>query len=221
MDIRESLGLLDETITTGISEFQEDIEQLLKDKNFKGAHELIDKLDEINALQEIINTYMNQLELEDLIETNIIDYEQEQQKEDKKSILNYGEYIVDSAIEYSLYDDFTHKCPAGFSLQGVKIEARQWKDVLIHTCELLADKDCDKFYSFSADPSMQGKKVNYISKTQEKIRKPVKLSNYDMYIETNLSANSIRNLLIKLLKKYSIKIADYKVYLRADYTDLH
>ena len=129
--------------------------------------------------------------------------------------------MVDSAIEYSLYDDFTHKCPAGFSIQGTKIEARQWKDVLICTCEILANKDQDKFYGFSLDSSMQGKKVNYISKTQECIRKPVKLRKHEIYIETNLSANSIRNLIIKLLKKYDIKIADYKVYLRADYTDLH
>lgn len=53
------------------------------------------------------------------------------------------------------------------------------------------------------------------------MRKPVKLKNHDIYIETNMSANSIRNLLVKLLKRYEIKITDYQIFLRADYTDLH
>lgn len=68
---------------------------------------------------------------------------------------------------------------------------------------------------------MQGKKVNYISKAEDQMRKPVKLKNHDIYIETNMSANSIRNLLVKLLKRYEIKITDYQIFLRADYTDLH
>jgi hypothetical protein len=42
-------------------------------------------------------------------------------------------FIVDSNVAYTLYDDFTNKCPAGFSLRGTKIEARQWKDVLLLT----------------------------------------------------------------------------------------
>lgn len=43
----------------------------------------------------------------------------------------------------------------------------------------------------------------------------------DIYITTNLSANSIRNLIIKCLKKYNMKISDFKIYFRADYSDLH
>ena len=47
----------------------------------------------------------------------------------------------------------------------------------------------------------------------------IKLAN--IYVETNLSANGIRNLLIKILNKYNIKLSDYKIYLKADYSELH
>ena len=47
----------------------------------------------------------------------------------------------------------------------------------------------------------------------------IKLAN--IYVETNLSANGIRNLLIKMLNKYNIKLSDYKIYLKADYSELH
>lgn len=43
----------------------------------------------------------------------------------------------------------------------------------------------------------------------------------NIYIETNQSANSIRTLLIKVLNKYNINISQYKIFLRADYSELH
>lgn len=172
-------------------------------------------------LQELIEEYINVLDIDDLIEDKIINEEQQEERQDKKNIPNYGVYVVDSNIAYNLYDNFTHKCPAAFSIEGVKVEARQWKDVLLLTCEILAKKNKERFYGFTSDPAMQGKKVNYISEMEGSMRKPVKLKNHDIYIETNMSANSIRNLLIKILKKYDIKITDYQIYLRADYTELH
>lgn len=37
--------------------------------------------------------------------------------------------------------------------------------------------------------------------------------------ETNQSSDSIRNLLIKVLKEYKLKIMDLKIYLSPDYTE--
>ena len=38
---------------------------------------------------------------------------------------------------------------------------------------------------------------------------------------TNMSANQIRNVIEKILRKYNVKVNDYKIYLKADYTSLH
>lgn len=42
-----------------------------------------------------------------------------------------------------------------------------------------------------------------------------------IYVETLMSSNGFRNLVIKLLKEYNLKISDYKIYLRADYSELN
>ena len=38
---------------------------------------------------------------------------------------------------------------------------------------------------------------------------------------TNMSANQIRNVIEKMLRKYGIKTVEYKIYLKADYTARH
>lgn len=221
MDIRESLLLLCETIDGATIQLHGNVEKALRNREYKMSHELIDRIQEISMLQTKLDSYINTLEIEDSEGVEELEEELESSSSSKRDAPNYGEYVVDSEISYNLYENFTHKCPAAFAIVGTKVEARQWKDVLLLTCEILAKNDYDKFNSFVSDPAMQGKKVNYISKTGEQMRKPVKLNNHNIYIETNMSANAIRNLIVKLLKRYEIKITDYQIYLRADYTDLH
>jgi hypothetical protein len=38
---------------------------------------------------------------------------------------------------------------------------------------------------------------------------------------TNMNANQIRNVIERMLRRYDIKINDFKIYLRADYTIRH
>ncbi len=69
---------------------------------------------------------------------------------------------------------------------------------------------------------MNGKKVIYFSRIKlPTMRAARKIESANIYVETNLSANGIRNLLIKMLSKYNIKLSDYKIYLKADYSELH
>lgn len=53
------------------------------------------------------------------------------------------------------------------------------------------------------------------------MRAVVEIKSVNIYVATNISTNGIRNLLIKMLNKYNIKISDYKIYLKADYSELH
>ena len=51
--------------------------------------------------------------------------------------------------------------------------------------------------------------------------KAEKLSYIEGYVETNLSADSIKNLIKRLLKEFDIPVVKYWVYLRADYTNMN
>lgn len=59
---------------------------------------------------------------------------------------------------------------------------------------------------------MKGRKVSYFSRNFVD-RKNEKIKNLDIYVWTNLSANSIRNLIRKLMRKFDIKITDYYIYI--------
>jgi len=75
--------------------------------------------------------------------------------------------------------------------------------------------DEKKFVDFENSRVMNGKKRKYFSREVSKVGNPKRLKN-KLYVEVNQSANSLRNLLIKLLKAYGFNLSDYKVYLRAD-----
>ncbi|AFV05412.1 hypothetical protein [Dehalobacter sp. CF] len=222
IEIKECLMLLSESIDSAMSDIQKASDAAYKDRNFDRIEELTQVARSVNGVQGNIDKYISDLELEDVKEeVEVIKQQEQEQQLENRKLPNYSDYIVDGNIPYGLYEDFTHKCPAAFSILGTKIEARQWKDVLLLTCQVLAKKDTQRFLGFAADPTMQGKKVNYFSKNTEKMRKPVKLDNTDVYIETNMSSNQIRNVIAKILRKYDVKITDYNVFLRADYTALH
>ncbi len=135
-------------------------------------------------------------------------------------IPNYSDYVVDSSIPHTLYEDFTHKKVAAFSINNKYYAVKDWKDLLLQTCDLLAQIDAAKFNELIDDPVMKGRKVSYFSRNFVD-RKNEKIKNLDIYVWTNLSANSIRNLIRKLMRKFDIKITDYYIYLRADYSPLH
>lgn len=222
IEIKECLMLLSESIDCTISDIQKASDSAYRDRKFDRIEELVKVAKSINGVQASVDNYINNLELDDLTdEVEVIGQQDNEQEIENRKLPNYSYYIVDCDIPYGLYEDFTHKCPAAFSISGNKFEARQWKDVLVLTCEELVKRDTQRFLGFCTDPSMQGKKANYFLNNSEGMRKPVKLKNLDIYIETNMSANQIRNVIAKLLRKYGIRITDYIIFLRADYTDLH
>lgn len=92
----------------------------------------------------------------------------------------------------------------------------------MQTINYLAKKDIRIVRGVADDFKMNGKKVIYFSRVKlptMRAAREIKLAN--IYVETNLSANGIRNLLIKILNKYNIKLSEYKIYLKADYSELH
>lgn len=145
--------------------------------------------------------------------------EDEELSQDKR--INYEEYRVDESVEYDLLTDFRHMKPAAFSLDGKRYPARLWKLVLIKTCELLYQKNSEIFNQFTEDKFMQGKSRIYFAKDNSGMAKPEGIMGTDICVETNLSANSIRDLIIKMLDQYRIPHAAYKIFLSKDLNPLH
>lgn len=132
---------------------------------------------------------------------------------------DYEKYKVDNRVEYNLYNDFTNKRPYGFKVLDSKIVyTNSWKDMLVEVCKIFYKVNKEKFNSFIDLDHMNGRK-KYFSKDGKDLRRPERIGS-NVYIETNKSANDIRDAIIKILRAYGLKVIDLKVYLTADYTDL-
>ena len=220
-DIREALDLLATSIDTAIEQVGEKVTKSFENKDFKKAAELSLNSEELDSISKKIQEVIG--DLDTIIDNRNIEEDSKKIDEiDDKSIPNYGDYLVDMEIEHNLYEDLTHKRPCAFKIEGTRVEIKDWKGALVQTINYLAKKDPSIVRSFVDDSKMNGKKVIYFSRVKLPTMRAAREIKYaNIYIETNLSANGIRNLLIKMLNKYNIKLSDYKIYLKADYSELH
>ncbi|MFA6815009.1 MAG: hypothetical protein WCQ87_03815 [Parabacteroides sp.] len=224
IDISECLELLREIINDSIEAIGDRINTAVTNRNFDGVTQYSDMAEEINRYEKKIEEFIDMLEVEriDMLEVERIDVPGETEEEvEKKTIPNYAEYVVDSRVEHTLYENFTHKRPAAFKINDHKlIEVKTWQDVLVKTSEILMSIDGKKFISFENSSEMNGKKKKYFSRKSSDLRKAGNIDG-KIFIEMNQSGNAIRNLIVKMLKKYGFKINGYKVYFRADYSNIN
>jgi len=218
-DLGESIGLLNMVLDELLNNINQDVSKNLINRNHEIAGKSLElhqkiccEYDENNEIIEFVENLISEdLNIESIVQTD---------EDEKKTIPDYSKYVVDQKIPHTLYENFEFKRPIGFKLYDNTVEATNWANVLQFTCELLYSFNSQIFTSFVNDKNMNGKKKSYFSLSENNIRKPRKLQRAQIYIETNLSANSIKQIIIKMLKKYQIKLTDYIVYFRADYTEL-
>jgi hypothetical protein len=212
-EIRECLALLLDTIDSTMAEIQESSTDAFHQRDFEKFKEITELANGISRMENEIKQYI------DIIEP--IDDDDDQLK-DEKTIPEYNNYLVDMNTPHTLYEDFTHKRPAAFMLESQqRINVRTWKDILLLTCTELVERDKIVFESFIDDPTMHGTKMRYFEKTDVGMSNPEKITGTDVFVETNMDANNIRYLIVKMLRKYGIRINDFTVYFRADLTALY
>lgn len=194
-----------------------DMHSAMKEKDYAKIRTLTDYLEEIAGIQQLIESYAEMFDAEtdsEEVETeDLLDKEQ-------RLLPDYAEYAVDSNIAHSLYESFTFIRPAAFLFNGKKYEVNDWKEMLLKTCSLLAQRDNEMFKKLPGSPAFKGRKTTYFG-TEFLEQKNAKIPGTDLYVWTNMSANAIRNIIRRLLKHFGIKITDVSVYFKADYSPLH
>lgn len=204
-------------------ELKKDILDEIRDKI---AHENIPEIAKLGDIEKItsIMNIMSQLKEEselinDILEKNL-DVEEYEEIE-KINSKDYENYKVDDQVEHNLYGTFTFKRPCRIRIENKKIDTNNWKEVLINTCEYLVNKDKKIFLDIIINKKITGRKRELISLSRDNLRDPKYIKEINGYIETNLSADGIKNIIKRLLKEYKIPVRNYGVYLRADYTELN
>lgn len=135
--------------------------------------------------------------------------------------INYEDYNVDHNVEYNLYEDLKHKRPYGFRMgQDDIIRINTWQDMFVKTCEIFMELDEIKFMDFENIDKMNGKKKKYYSTHKDGMILPMSI-NGKLYVEGNGSSNAHRNRVLKILNEFDYNVDKYKIFLRADYTEIH
>jgi uncharacterized protein with ParB-like and HNH nuclease domain len=144
----------------------------------------------------------------------------------KKSILKRADLLKDVAIKvwnnihtnylpkngntntYSLSDDhdFTNEKINSFIIFDETYMVKSWRKFYEKLCALLYELDPIIFESFINDEDFKGKIRTYVSYNPEELRRPIKINN--IYLEANLSAESILYQVRLILKKYDLSEDD-------------
>jgi len=218
-DIQECLDLLNQCIEGSVEKIKDAYKVAIDKCDFQKTTILNEILQSIHKVHGKLEEYSKLLQIDDDIEEEII--QKENLENEPEELTDHDSFRVDKNIPYTLYYDYTYKRPAGFEVFGMRHDAKDWKEMFVKICEILAEKDPMTFKTFVNDKSMQGRKVSYFCKDQKDIRSPKHVKGTDIYIMTNMSANQIRNVIERMLRRYDIKINDFKIYLKADYTVMH
>lgn len=139
-------------------------------------------------------------------------------KTTKKSRYEKDPFAVDVKEPHSLQEDFRHKRPHSFRFKRHYAKVSTWRELLVETCKYLYQLDPDKFKSFAEDHSMQWGETFNFSTDKTKIRGPVLIGDSGVYVETIKDSIAVRQMIIKMLKKYDLKVESFKVYFQADYS---
>ncbi|MFA6759714.1 MAG: HNH endonuclease family protein [Sulfuricurvum sp.] len=141
--------------------------------------------------------------------------------EEAKEVWNYENLSIDILTNsedkefYTLEDniDITGKKPIAFELNGIKHSVKSWKEVLVKTLKLLADIDFNMVKSFAYDSDFQGRVQRIISDKGDNIRQAEEIRE-DLYIETNLSANSILANIKLICEKFDLEDDSFIFYVK-------
>lgn len=103
---------------------------------------------------------------------------------------------------------FTGKSVREFSFKGTKYIVESWIDLLLKLCGVLVVRH---EHDFDRALSLSGRKRPYFSQNPDVLRSPRKLDNSRIFVESNLSANSIVKLCFDLVSLFGYSDADLKI----------
>jgi len=143
-----------------------------------------------------------------------------QQKEESAEVSSAeNERIIkalDKKKKHSLDQDFKYKRPYGFTIEGKAYQnVNSWRKMYLLTLDYIDERydTFDTVVSASEFISNRGNKDFSYDPTE--LRRPLEV-NDSIYAEGNLSANQIRDRIVKLLDYFGISNDEYVIYLRED-----
>jgi negative regulator of replication initiation len=105
--------------------------------------------------------------------------------------------------------DYTHHRVRGYKLDGKRYPANSFKEVLIGVSMQLRRKHLQEFDKVAM--GLSGRKRVYFSLNAKDLRYPHRLSDSNLFVETNLNANLIAVICTRLLDGLGHDIGDFEI----------
>jgi len=105
-------------------------------------------------------------------------------------------------------ESYIGKSVTAFTFKNTRYEVRFWKDILIKICNLMNSIHRNDFERVL---SLQGRKRPYFTKNANELRIPEKIEGTDMFVEINLSANSIVKMCLDVLSLFGYSEEDFNI----------
>ena len=118
---------------------------------------------------------------------------------------------------HRLEEDFTYKRPHGFILDGQGTTGiTTWQRVYELVLQRLYDRDADRFRGLCANPDFTTNRGNPTVTTEPaRLRKALEVRP-GLFVESNLSANGIRDILRRVLTAFAFPSDQLLIFLRQD-----
>lgn len=219
-DLLASVSLVNNEIEHSKAALDKTVQKAISRNEYDTARKLMSTSEALHHFSENIVDFLNQYKTEDP-DSKEFELLSDKQNSCSTNRVDYDAYRVDETVAHDLFSPVTHRRPAAFSFKGEKYNVSTWCGMLISFCELLYDLDQGKFNALLYDKKFRGKKRLKLSRQKERMRKGAEIKDSGIYVETNLSANDIRELIAVMLNAYGISYDAVKFYLSKDLSVLH
>jgi len=129
----------------------------------------------------------------------------------KPSVVTPQPTIVLPKRPLKIGESYAYKSISLFLFKGTRYEVRSWKDMLIQVCNIMLTTHRDRFEQVL---NLRGRKRPYFTRNPNELRAPEKINGTDIYVEVNLSANSIVKLSIDILSLFGYTKEDLSIEIR-------
>lgn len=104
--------------------------------------------------------------------------------------------------------DYSGKSIIAFTFKGTRYPVRSWKEMLMKIANLMLSAHIEQFDKVL---NLVGRKRPYFSRNPNELRSPERVNNTGIYVETNLSANSIVKLSKSIIALFGYKEDDLSI----------
>lgn len=185
---------------------------LIKETLPKAWEKIMTEPDEllVELLAEITEKLCGYKPDNEIVEKFLTKVSQEAVTQPKREISPSGQ-LPSGKISRRPWGRYSGKSIVAFNFKGVRYPVRSWKEMLIRIINLMLSAHREQFDKVL---NLVGRKRPYFTRNPNELRSPERVNNTNIYIETNLSANSIVKLSKSVISLFGYKEENLSIEVR-------